>query len=186
MLLVALLALAACDDDTTAVTAPHDLAVADLAAPVCATTCAPACTSPMTCVAQASSSFPFSATCLTPCQSDVDCDATRACVDITDAAPAGRYCITRDEPLACGAHCDLVPTTSLCDGANLGTSYAGVVCGVSYRHCANGCVESNPDGGSDRQARCLCCARSPSRSPSRSPAARRRTRAARPTWRSAR
>lgn len=154
MLLLCALALAACDDDTTAA-APPDLAAPDLAHSVgiCTGTCTPSCSGGTTCVSS-SGSTPFSATCLVTCGSDADCGA-RDCVDIIGASPAGRYCIDTSEPLSCGIHCDLVDRVSRCDGDNVVTEYrSGVVCGMQYHHCANGCVEADPDGGNLRQASC--------------------------------
>lgn len=155
-LLLCALALAACDDDTMATTA-RDLAVPDLTMHVtssCTTTCTPSCAPGLTCVSTYTFTFPFSATCLAACVSDADC-GTRACVDFLGASPAGRYCIDQNEPTACDFQCDLVGRVSRCDGDNVATEYRGVVCGVQYHHCANGCVEADPDGGDLRQASCL-------------------------------
>jgi hypothetical protein len=149
----------ACD---TSSSTPEDFAVpGDLSVPdmtnmfTCSNTCTPACASGTTCVSQGGGVTPFNATCLASCTSSADCAGGRQCVDIYGAQPSGRYCVNTMEPQECGTHCDLTPPVSLCSGSELGTTYQGVVCGIKYAHCANGCVEDAPDGGQNRNARCL-------------------------------
>jgi hypothetical protein len=157
LLLVAAISFTACDSDGTPFP-DFGVTTVDMAVPVfsCAGNCSPACTAGSTCVGMGSSVNPFAATCLVPCTSDVDCPDQRACVAIGGGTtPDGRFCLDRMEPLACGTHCDFAERVSLCSGNELaGTFHNSVVCGVSYHHCANGCVEDAPDGGTERQARC--------------------------------
>jgi hypothetical protein len=149
--LLCALALAACGDGTAA-TPAADLAVpADLSctsAPGC-----PTCASGATCVSP-TGFLPFDPFCAATCTSSADCASPRTCVEVSGASPPGRYCIGADLPHDCAPLCDLVPSLSRCDGDALLAPYRTIVCGVSYTHCANGCVEDGPDGGADRQARC--------------------------------
>lgn len=151
LLLLCALALAACDDDTTMTAAPPDLAArADLDTLVCTSDCP--CASGLVCVNSSALPEPFFSTCLQPCQTDADCGG-RACVAMFGQTP--RYCLAPDEPHTCGVHCDPGPRFTRCDGGNLVSTYVGLVCGDSYHACPNGCIEDNPDGGADRQGRCL-------------------------------
>lgn len=159
LLLLCALACAACDNGSSMT--PEDFAVPqDLSVPPpdvalnCVQTCA-SCTTGTTCVSSAGGLTPFTATCLAGCTSDVDCTGGRKCVEIYGAAPAGRYCLTTTEPQSCGAECDLVPATSFCSGSEVVAPYHTIVCGAVYTHCANGCVEDAPDGGTNRQAHCI-------------------------------
>jgi hypothetical protein len=134
---------------------PQDLSVPppDLALN-CVQTC-PSCTTGTTCVTSAGGLTPFSATCLAGCTSDVDCTGQRKCVAIYGASPAGRYCLNTTEPLSCGPMCDLVQAISFCSGSEVVAPYSNIVCGAVYTHCATGCVEDEPDGGTNRHAHCL-------------------------------
>ncbi|HEX6834917.1 MAG TPA: hypothetical protein VF334_00015 [Polyangia bacterium] len=151
-LLLCALALAACDDAGTS--APPDLAMRDLAVPDLAVACVSdcPCMSGLVCVDSASYAEPFASTCLKPCQTDADCGA-RSCVAMF--GDRVRYCLASDEPHTCGVHCDPGARLSHCEGDTLVSTYVGLVCGEHYQACANGCVEDDPDGGDNRQARCL-------------------------------
>jgi hypothetical protein len=152
-LLACALALVACDDDTTPESSTADMATPDLAASTCPSTCGTTCPAGTTCVTMNGGPTPFGATCLATCQTTSDCTGGRDCVDFFQGP---RYCITLTEPNACGTtNCELTPPTRYCSGTDLVTNYQHVVCGLKYTHCANGCVEDAPDGGLDRQARCL-------------------------------
>jgi hypothetical protein len=153
-LLMLTITVAACGGDgpSSDLGAP-DLAVKDLQIS-CASSCG-SCAPGTSCVAAGAGINMFSATCLTPCQSDVDCTQERSCVAIDSSVPSGRFCLSPTEPMECAGHCDLVPASSACDGDNLVLPYDTIVCGRKYLHCANGCVEDAPDGGADRHARCL-------------------------------
>jgi hypothetical protein len=158
MLLLCAVAFAACD---TSSSTPEDFAMPqDLSAPPpdlaldCTQGCT-GCTTGTACVSSGGGLTPFSSTCLATCTSDVDCTGGRKCVEIYGASPAGRYCLSMTEPQSCGPQCDLVPATSFCSGSEVVAPYSNIVCGAVYTHCAKGCVEDAPDGGTNRQAHCL-------------------------------
>jgi hypothetical protein len=158
LLLSCALVLAGCGNGSSA---PEDFAMPqDLSVPPpdlalnCVQTC-PSCTTGTTCVTSAGGLTPFSASCLAGCTSDVNCTGGRKCVEIYGASPAGRYCLNTTEPQSCGPMCDLVQATSFCSGSEVVAPYSNIVCGAVYTHCATGCVEDEPDGGTNRHAHCL-------------------------------
>lgn len=148
------LALAGCGSDDGPLPFLDEMGAHDLAVTVCAASCG-TCATGTTCVTNYSASVnQFSATCLAGCTTDSDCPAAHSCVAFDGSAPSGRYCLSATDPLGCGIHCDFVQPTSACEGSTLVSVYHTIICGLRYTHCANGCVEDNPDAGVDRQAHC--------------------------------
>ena len=140
-LLLCALALAACDDS------PQDVFENPSDMSICTTSCNQ-CEPGRICVVGtgqgAPTPVPFPTTCLQPCRSSADC-ASRTCVDILGAEPAGSYCVGPYEPGACTVKCTMAPTLIACDGDVLVRPYIADVCGLERIYCPSVCSR---DGGS--------------------------------------